>query len=406
MHVWPEMGADLVVADTADQAIEHDNPARRLMAAFLRARNEHTLRAYRKDLDVLAKFMKVPGREEAAERLLQMTGGRANELALNFQGSLVEAGRSPATVNRRLSTLRALTKLGRMLGMISWKIEIDNLDTAVYRDTRGPGELAVRRMLEQLPSSAKGIRDTAMVHLMYDMGLRRGELTGLDVKHWDPERGALSVLGKKRKDREWLSIPASTRQALEAWLEIRGDEPGAMFQALDRKNYGHRLTGAAVFSIIRKLGRRVGVKTRPHGLRHAAITAVLDKNGGDLRKAARFSRHRSLDTLQMYDDNRRDLGGQMAELVALPHVPAPGGSKPPRGLQKPSGGPSGPHWEAFVAWVRQELSGVAPTEVTAEELATFVRDYRGDRRAAWLVLGKLRPWLEDEVATMKSVLGV
>ncbi|HXB28057.1 MAG TPA: tyrosine-type recombinase/integrase [Gemmatimonadaceae bacterium] len=392
------MAADLVAPEPADASIERDNPARRLLAAFLRARNEHTLRAYGKDLDVLAKFMKLPGREQAAERLLQLSGGRANELALNFQGSLVEEELSPATINRRISTLRAITKLGRMLGMITWKIEIKDIDTRAYRDTRGPGELAVQRMLEALPQTAKGIRDRAIVHLLHDRGLRRGEVTGLDREHWDPERGALSVLGKKRKQREWVTIPQAARRALEDWLQIRGDEPGAMFIALDGSFYGHRLTGSAIYSIIRKLGRRVGVRTRPHGLRHTAITGVLDRNGGDLRKAAGFSRHENLETLRKYDDNRRDFGGEMAELIAMPHVPAAAVPGRPR---KPPQGPSGSHWEAFCDWVDRP----DPMRATAAEVATFVRDHSSDRQAAWLVLGKLRPWLEDEVATMRKILG-
>ena len=55
---------------------------------------------------------------------------------------------------------------------------------------------------------------------------------------------------------------------------------------------------------------------RPHGLRHASITAALDITGGDVRAVQRFSRHRNLTTLTVYDDNRLDLGGKVARLVA------------------------------------------------------------------------------------------
>ena len=136
----------------------------------------------------------------------------------------------------------------------------------------------------------------------------------------------------------------------------------------------------------------MGVITRPHGLRHTAITTVLDRNGGNVREGARFSRHKNLDTLGKYDDNRRDLRGQMASLVALPE----------RELTAPArGSPRGQHWEAFVAWVQP---GTDPMETTAEALATFVNGC-SDRRGAWAVLGTLRPWTKDEVATMKRVLG-
>lgn len=68
--------------------------------------------------------------------------------------------------------------------------------------------------------------------------------------------------------------------------------------------------------MVTRLGERVGVTARPHGIRHAAITLVLDRNGGDVRAAQRFSRHLDVRTLMVYDDNRQDLGGKMARMVA------------------------------------------------------------------------------------------
>ena len=63
------------------------------------------------------------------------------------------------------------------------------------------------------------------------------------------------------------------------------------------------------------LGAAVGLSVRPHGLRHAAITAALDLTG-DLRAVQRFSRHRDVRVLTRYDDNRADLGGVVARTVA------------------------------------------------------------------------------------------
>ena len=55
---------------------------------------------------------------------------------------------------------------------------------------------------------------------------------------------------------------------------------------------------------------------RPHGLRHAAITTLLDKSGGNIRAVQQFSRHRDVRVIERYDDNRQDIGGQMARLLA------------------------------------------------------------------------------------------
>lgn len=380
------MSAAIVVARPAGQAIERDNPARRLLAAFLKARNTHTLKAYQQDLASLAGFVGASCAEEAAERLLQLPGGRANELVLSYRGDLLERGLSPATINRRLSTVRALTKLGRMLGMISWSIEVESLPANAYRDTRGPGELAIQRMLEQLRETPKGVRDAAIVRLLHDMALRRGEVCSLDRAHFDPDRHALFVLGKKRLERVWLTMPPATQRALEAWIEVRGDEPGPLFTALDNVHLDHRLTGAAVYAIIRKLGVSVGVVTRPHGLRHTAITGALDKSDGNMRKAQQFSRHKDVRTLGKYDDNRRDFGGEMAALVALPEREGPAPA-PQKRAPKPK-----VHWLAFAQFIGAQRVAWRPEQAGDGTLERFLAQYRGNREAARV---EIRAELED-----------
>ena len=85
--------------------------------------------------------------------------------------------------------------------------------------------------------------------------------------------------------------------------------------------------------MVREPGRKIGLKVWPHGLRHAAITEALDLTGGNVRplprkppprfgeggwgvRSQRFSRHRDVRILERYDDNRRDLGGEVAKQVA------------------------------------------------------------------------------------------
>jgi integrase/recombinase XerC len=204
-----------------------------------------------------------------------------------------------------------------MLGMITWSLEVEGIDNAPYRDTRGPGEDAVASMLERLAArgDAKGVRDAAIVRLLHDRVLRRGEVCSLDRDHYDPVRG-LSILGKGRTAREWISLPKEAKAALEAWLELRGNYPGPLFIALDAVNSGHRLTGSSVYAIVRRLGDAIGARARPHGLRHTGITTALERLNGDVRKAAKFSRHKNVQTLMIYDDARTDIGGEVAELVA------------------------------------------------------------------------------------------
>lgn len=79
-----------------------------------------------------------------------------------------------------------------------------------------------------------------------------------------------------------------------------------------------RLAADGVRKIIDELGRRVGPtkRLRPHGLRHAAIIQVLDRNGGEPRVAARVYRHKDIRTASISDDNRADLAGNMVDLIS------------------------------------------------------------------------------------------
>ena len=139
----------------------------------------------------------------------------------------------------------------------------------------------------------------------------------------DNER--IQVLGKHRTQREWLTIPPATCRALTAWIAARGSTPGPLLYRLDRAagaaagiNSEHRpLTGEAIYQLMATLAAKAGQHlVRPHGLRHAAITEVLDVTRGDFRTAQRFGRLAKADTLRHYDDNREDLGGTVARLIA------------------------------------------------------------------------------------------
>jgi integrase/recombinase XerC len=146
--------------------------------------------------------------------------------------------------------------------------------------------------------------------------LRRAEAVGLDAEDLDLTAGCCWIRGKGRTAKERLTLPAPTQAALAGWLKDRGDAPGPLFVALDRAHRGHRLTGQAVYAVVRGLGAAAGVRARPHGLRHAAITRALDLTHGDVRAVQRFSRHKDVRIIQRSDDARADLAGGVAKRVA------------------------------------------------------------------------------------------
>ncbi len=293
-----------------------------LINAFLSGRSPRTVDAYRRDLQDFADFLGVHDTAEAARVFLSGGHGRANLTALNYVQALQDRGLQPTTINRRLAALRSLTEMGRTIGLISWKLEAKNLKTEPYRDTRGPGLEGFKRMLNitKERNDCKGARDFAILRLLFDLGLRRGEVVALDVADVDLAAHTIDVMGKGRSQKSTLTLSEPTSQALSSWFDIRGTEPGPLFTNCDRAQKGHgRLSGTSVYRLVRSLGEKIGVKTRPHGIRHSAITTALQKaqaNGIDLEAVLDFSRHADVKTMMMYRDRERDIQGKLSELVA------------------------------------------------------------------------------------------
>jgi integrase/recombinase XerC len=309
---------DTALVPMTPAPVERTNKAAALVASFLAGRNERTLRAYRNDLEDFRSFLEAVDVDEAARILLSCGHGEANALVLSYRADMVARKLQAATINRRLSAVRSLVKLARTLGMVPWSIEVENLKAQAYRDTRGPGRQGFRRLMEEAGSRTdrKALRDRAVLRLLHDLALRRAEVVALDLEDVDLESGTVSILGKGRTQKERLSLPEPTKAALSAWIGARGTEAGPLFRNFDRAGKGERLTGTGLYLVVRDLGRKAGLTVRPHGLRHAGITEALDLTNGNTRAVQRYSRHRDMRILNLYDDNRTDLGGDVARLVA------------------------------------------------------------------------------------------
>src|SRR6266700_1009887 len=243
-----DVGADpLVAAASASAAralLERPADVEDLLDRFLTRRKASTSDAYRKDLGYFAAWLDLPLREAAA-RLLACDQGQANRLLDHYLAHLRSTAPdprsgssaprlSPATVNRRLAAIRSLVKMARLHGLVAWTVDVEGERAEAYRDTRGPGLPALRRIVEELDDAEgsrrpKAARDRALVRLMWDLGLRRGELVELDLDHVGLDDARLSVLGKGREERVWLDLPDETLEALDLWLVHRGDEPRPLF---------------------------------------------------------------------------------------------------------------------------------------------------------------------------------
>jgi integrase/recombinase XerC len=297
-------------------------PGERLYAEFLAGRSPNTLNAYRQDLAAFAAFQGDGSQGEALEALIGLRAGEGNSRLLAWRAAMQEAGLAPATINRRLSAVRSALRFARTIGASTWVPEVKGLKAQTYRDTRGPGLDGTRALLRAAAekSPAKAARDTAIIRLMFDLGLRRGEVVGLDVDDVDHVGRRLWVLGKGRTQKEARALPVPTLEAIDYWLAVRGavaqEAEPALFVNTARFKPGQRMTGDGLYGVIRSLGETAGHRARPHGLRHASITAALDTSNGDVRAAQAHARHASPQTTMRYDDNRQDLAGKVAASLA------------------------------------------------------------------------------------------
>jgi integrase/recombinase XerC len=290
-----------------------------LLRAFLDSKSPKTVEAYAADLLDFTSFLQQPSPVKGISHLLSQNGRDANVTIFSYRAALIDRGLQPSTVNRRLSALRSLITLAKALGVVDWSVIAPNLRVQPYRDTRGPSRPQIRQLFRHVLTTGgkRGIRDYALLRLLYDCALRRNEAVTLDLSYISLAIPQILVLRKGTLDRSPLTLASPTTSALRSWLEVRGDAAGPVFLNLDRAGKGERLTGVSVNRVVAGWGREIGLRLTAHQLRHAAITHALDATGGDVRAVARFSGHRQIQTLLVYDDNRNDLAGHITNLVAL-----------------------------------------------------------------------------------------
>lgn len=289
-------------------------------------RSPNTRRAYAKDLRDFFQFVfqVVEPTPALVKEFLGLHQFAALSLVLNYKAHLRnERSLKEATINRRLAAIKSLVRLGNQLGQCSFTLSEVKGDKVVrYRDTTGVSKDIYRKMLA-VPdrSTLKGKRDYAILRLLWDNALRRGEIEQADIKDLDLSGRSLLILGKgKGQQKIAVTLSRPTVEAVMDWLQARRelDLNQPLFIALDRSSYGHRLTGTAIYKLVEATAGSVGIskKLSPHRIRHSSVTAALDATGGDVRSVQKLSRHADLNTLMIYDDNRKDVQGEISDLLA------------------------------------------------------------------------------------------
>jgi integrase/recombinase XerC len=260
----------------------------------------HSVRAYLTDLESLATHAERLGVSEPSQLTIRSLR--------SWLANLQTLGRARTTMARRATSARVFTawlartgRSGSDAGALlaSPKAHRELPAALTQAEMRAVLDAALEALGEE---GSPGLRDLAILELLYATGIRVGELTGLDIDDLDTGRRVVRVFGKGRKERSVpYGVPAA--DALTLWLErgrpamVQPTSGAAVFLGAR----GGRIDQRAVRRIVHERLSAVdgGPDLGPHGLRHTAATHLLE-GGADLRSVQEILGHASLGTTQIY----------------------------------------------------------------------------------------------------------
>lgn len=258
---------------------------------------------------------------------------------------------APATVNRYLCAVRRVIKEAWRHHLITAEeyqratdvqsVSAQRLPTGRELETQEIRSLIVVCLNDE-DNPILGIRDAAIISLMYSSGLRRAEMVALDVDDLDLAKGQLHVIGKRNKERHAFLAKGAIR-AVERWIEQRGFEPGPLFYAVnkggniirrrkerlsaDKKKAGQtpkqivaRLSDQTIYYVLDKRASQAGLlkKTTPHDMRRTFVSDLLDV-GVDLSTVSKMAGHEDTNTTMRYDRRSSKVMQEAADKLDVPY---------------------------------------------------------------------------------------
>ena len=305
----------------ANDSPEHANAqARRIVVHWLSSAAENTRTAYSRDLDQFRRAHGLASTEAAVLFLLGRGPGPGHEVAAAWRATMIASGLASATISRRLTTLRSLSRAARELGVVLWDLAVRGPKHVSVRDVSGPPAAEVGFVIGHLTACQEidAGRDLAIILLLHDSALRRAEVSGITVDGVDLAARTVAVVRKGYREPQPWPVSQRCVRALARWLETRGMDPGPLFRTIPggvgRPSPG--FSPHAIRGMVARRSREHGFAAwRPHGLRHSALTSLVAITR-DVELARRLGAHKSLATTTVYLDAVDNPAARAVAIVA------------------------------------------------------------------------------------------
>jgi site-specific recombinase XerD len=263
----------------------------------------------------------------------------------------LDAKYAPSTVNRYLCAVRRVIKEAWRHHLITAEEYQRATDVKSVSAQRLPSgreleneeiRALINACLADEDNPNLGIRDAAIISLMYSSGLRRAEVVILDLEDLNLAKSELKVIGKRNKERKAYLAKGAIR-AINGWLECRGNEPGPLFYSVNkggnivryrnerlsseereaglapRKIVG-RLSDQTIYHLINKRATEAGLvkKATPHDMRRTFVSDLLDV-GVDLATVSKMAGHEDTNTTKRYDRRSSRVMQEAADKLEVPY---------------------------------------------------------------------------------------
>ncbi len=261
-----------------------------------RGLSKNTLDSYRRDIRSFLEYLK--------KNNIQDVSKASRDLIVDYLKDLKDEGKATSSVSRNLASLRSFYQYLMHEGVL-----VDNPAQQVdppRLEKKLPRVLSfeeVEHLLSQPPDNEPvGLRDKAMLELLYASGIRVSELVLLDVNDFNPEVGFLRCRGKGMKERI-VPIGSVAIRNVQDYITgcrsilVKNDDERSLFV----NQHGRRLTRQGFWKILKKYAQKANLNgaVTPHTLRHSFATHLLE-NGADLRSVQEMLGHSDISTTQIY----------------------------------------------------------------------------------------------------------